>query len=278
MEKELIPISQMAAIHGISRQTLILYDKKGLFHPQYVSETGYRYYSAYQIPYLREICFLRQLGMSLDKISDYMHHRCTDSIIQELKTLDLELARQIEELQKKRTFIHQRLQVYDHLENKLKKVDCPCIEWFPERKVIFAPFEKDAADKASLHLTLMRAWNVLKEKQMVPSKGFGALFRYESIRKGTPLHKAGSIVQIPFPEQMPPEKLYTISSGEYAVMYKYGMPYDTAPLFKLLDWVKEHGYEVNGDIIDLCLLDTTFYDEQHSEDFCRLEIPIRPAQ
>ena len=53
--KELVKISQMAALNGISRQTLILYDKNGLLKPAYVSELGYRYYSIGQIPQLRLI-------------------------------------------------------------------------------------------------------------------------------------------------------------------------------------------------------------------------------
>lgn len=278
MDKSFIPISQMAAMHGISRQTLILYDKKGLFHPEYVSETGYRYYSVYQIPYLREICFLKNLGMSLDTISKHMHHRNTDSICEELKNLDQELEQKIADLQQKRIYIQQRLQVYERMGVKLKNLNRPYIEWFPERKVIFAPFKEEEMDKKALHLTLMRAWNALREEQMIPSKGFGALLRYNSIQPGKPLVPAGSIVQIPFPERMPPEKLYTLPSGEYVTMYKYGMPYDAEPLEQLLDWIHENGYEVNGDIVDLCLLDTTFYDERQSVDFCRLEIPIRTAE
>lgn len=278
MEKGLIPISQMAAIHGISRQTLILYDKKGLFHPKYVSDTGYRYYSVYQIPYLREICFLKNLGMSLDKISEHMHHRNTDSICQELAGLDRELELKIAALQEKRTYIQQRLQIYEKLDVQQKNLNHPYIQWFPERKFTFAPFDEGEMDKAQLHLTLMRAWNTLKEEQMMPSKGFGALLRYSSILDGKPLYQAGSIIQIPFPEQMPQEKLLTIPAGEYASMYKFGMPYDMEPLEYLLDWIRDNGYEVAGDIIDLCLLDTTFYDERHSVDFCRLEIPIKSME
>ena len=59
----------MAQIHDISRQTLIYYDKIDLFKPEIIDDkNGYRYYSTLQIPQLREICFLRSIGMPLDDI------------------------------------------------------------------------------------------------------------------------------------------------------------------------------------------------------------------
>ena len=64
-----LSISEMAQIHDISRQTLIYYDKIDLFKPEIIDDkNGYRYYSTLQIPQLREICFLRSIGMPLDDI------------------------------------------------------------------------------------------------------------------------------------------------------------------------------------------------------------------
>lgn len=57
-----ISISEMAKLHGITRQTLIHYDSIDLFKPAKVDTNGYRYYCKHQIPYLREICFLKSRG------------------------------------------------------------------------------------------------------------------------------------------------------------------------------------------------------------------------
>lgn len=35
-------------------------------------------------------------------------------------------------------------------------------------------------------------------------------------------------------------------------------PYDTEHLEKLMQWLAKNNYELAGDIIDVCLLDTTF--------------------
>ncbi len=71
----LISISQMAKIHNISRQTLIYYDQMGIFKPAYIDEKGYRFYSEIQIPFLREICFLKSIGVKLKETEEYFDER-----------------------------------------------------------------------------------------------------------------------------------------------------------------------------------------------------------
>lgn len=69
-----------------------------------------------------------------------------------------------------------------------------------------------------------------------------------------------------------------LPAGEYACLYKYGMPYETQYIEQLVSWINEHDYEICGGAIDTCLLDTTLYQENQDVDFCLLEIPVRPKQ
>lgn len=57
-------------------------------------------------------------------------------------------------------------------------------------------------------------------------------------------------------------------------MYKYGMPYDTEHIEKLMQWLVQNGYKLIGDIVDVCLLDTTFYKKEIGVDFCMLQAPV----
>ena len=62
-------ISQFARLAGISAKQLRAYDALGLFRPAWVDQwSAYRYYSPAQLPELRRILALRQLGMGLDEI------------------------------------------------------------------------------------------------------------------------------------------------------------------------------------------------------------------
>lgn len=273
-ERDLIKISKMASMHGISRQALILYDKNGLLKPAYISETGYRYYSVYQIPYLREICFLKGVGIPLARIGDYLQHRSInamqDLLDEREQVIDVEIAR----LELQRKYLRQRKEIVSHVSTKSKNVNHPSVEWLPERKVVFAPYPSEDMDSSKLHLTLMKAWDQLIDHGMLPSSGFGSLVRLGAVRGEHPLEGAGSIIILPFSDEIDDDDLITLPAGEYAVMYKYAMPYHTDPVCHLLDWMAENGYEPVGDVVDLCLLDAIFYDEKHEEDFCRLEVRV----
>ena len=62
-------IGQCARIANVSTKTLRHYDAIGLFSPAAVgSDNQYRYYSREQIPLLRRIVFLRDLGLGLEVI------------------------------------------------------------------------------------------------------------------------------------------------------------------------------------------------------------------
>ena len=65
------PIGAFARLAGISAKQLRAYDALGLFRPVWVDpSSGYRYYSPAQLPELRRILALRQLGMGLDEIGE----------------------------------------------------------------------------------------------------------------------------------------------------------------------------------------------------------------
>jgi DNA-binding transcriptional MerR regulator/effector-binding domain-containing protein len=62
-------IGEFSKIAQVSMRMLRHYDAIGLFHPERVDATsGYRYYSARQLPAINRIVALRMLGMSLDEI------------------------------------------------------------------------------------------------------------------------------------------------------------------------------------------------------------------
>ena len=60
---------EFSKIAQVSKRQLHFYDEIGLFKPHHIDpETGYRYYSAAQLPELNKILALKELGLSLDQI------------------------------------------------------------------------------------------------------------------------------------------------------------------------------------------------------------------
>lgn len=271
MERELIPISEMAKSHHLTRQTLIYYDHIDLLKPAHINEHGYRYYSIYQIPFLREICLLKKLGIKLEDIKKNMENRNPNSVIELLEKQKKGIDEQICELNKIRMHVQQRINFYED-SHEHHPLNTPIIKQFPERKLLFIPFSSSPS-KDVLHLTLMKAWNILFDYDTVPSNGFGVLIRNSQFDTEDVYKDSGIFVLLPQLQFEIPNTT-VIPSGSFVCMYKYSLPYNEKDLRFLINWIHAHDYEITGDALDICLLDTTFYTPEHDVDFCCLQIPI----
>lgn len=74
MDNFYVSPTEFASISGVSRQTLIFYEKKGIFLPAYKNEKGYRFYLMSQLDIIATIQSLQKIGLSLEEIKDYIEH------------------------------------------------------------------------------------------------------------------------------------------------------------------------------------------------------------
>src|SRR5215510_3300417 len=62
-------VGEFSTLAQVSKRLLRYYDEIGLLKPSHSDKfTGYRYYSAEQLPSLNRILALKELGLSLDQI------------------------------------------------------------------------------------------------------------------------------------------------------------------------------------------------------------------
>ena len=281
----LISISSMAKLHCLSRQTLIHYDHIGLFKPVEVDEKGYRYYSRSQIPFLRKIVFLKSLGLSLETIKEQLSHTNPKEILTFFIDYKSKINQQIAELNHIREALNQQISILnDAVDGYEMKLAEPFIKYYPERKAIYQEFP-DNVTKEKLHLTLMNLWRQLESLQIRPSAGFGTILTpcfvntfMDASRGVVSISniklKGGSCIFVP-PNIENLDNLITIPAGEYVCFYKSGMPYDMKYAQYLLQWMQKNGYELTGNIIDVCLIDTTYYQQNRTEDYCLLQVPFK---
>lgn len=88
--------SDLAQLYNISKQTLIFYDKKDLFKPDYVDSNGYRMYSLKQFFILGIILDLKTMGFHLNDIKIFLEHRTPDNTLSLLNKQLHRLTKQIE--------------------------------------------------------------------------------------------------------------------------------------------------------------------------------------
>ena len=70
MVRYVLTITELAKLKNITSETLRHYDRIDLLKPNYVSESGHRYYSIRQYEKLGTILELKKIGMSLKEIKN----------------------------------------------------------------------------------------------------------------------------------------------------------------------------------------------------------------
>ena len=267
----------MANIFGVSRQTLIYYDKIGLFGPAEVNEKGYRFYSPTQIPLMRLICMLRDLGVDLDEITRLTSSYDVAEMARKLQERVSELDDQIAELEKERNSVQERLSFYSDVSYWKARQGVPTLKAFPDRYVIVEPFPGDVTiDRSVLHPTLMRAVARLRETMGArPMRGWGTMLQRSYFHSDNPILGAGPFAVVP--EGVEPEKLgqaQRLPEGIYLCISRWGMPYDPKGIREAVSYLDAHNLTPMGNAYDFCYMDATSYNEEHQEDFCCIQIPV----
>lgn len=273
-------IGQLASIYNISGKTLRYYDELGLLRPKYVDEsTGYRYYTADQIPVLNEIFLLKEMGLSLKEITYLMkeegdkNHTLLKSVL-ELK--QLELSRQIWELTEKRETI-------ELLKKKLDKNGEIDLSSF---QVGIKSIEKMqvASLKASIstYSAQEALWSELldylgKCKAKVGNERYTVY--YDSVYKGDEIQvEIFKRVLAPFPESETikckvqeecREAAYLLHTGEHeSVIDSYEA---------IFTWIEENNYEIIGNIREEFHMDDYMTDNP-KEFVTEIQIPVRKKE
>jgi DNA-binding transcriptional MerR regulator len=107
----MLKIGQFSRFSQVTTKTLRYYDQIGLLKPAEVDRfTGYRYYSASQLPRLHRILALKDLGLSLEQIGDLLEGDLSpDQIRGILRMRQSEIQQQMAEEQAQLARVEQRL-------------------------------------------------------------------------------------------------------------------------------------------------------------------------
>lgn len=120
----MIKIGEFSKLVQVPVPTLRYYDQLGLLKPIEVDPfTGYRYYSASQLPRLNRILALRGLGFSLEQIKDVLDEGLTvEQMRGMLRLRHAQISQQLEEMQSQLVEVEVRLQQIER-EEKLSTYD-----------------------------------------------------------------------------------------------------------------------------------------------------------
>lgn len=113
---------ELAKLCGVTVRTVQYYDGRGILIPSDLSEGGRRLYSENDLRRLRIICFLRELGLSINTIGQLLEEDASEDVLELLLEQQTQVLREeIEDRQNK-------LDRLEQLRRMLKNVANPDIE------------------------------------------------------------------------------------------------------------------------------------------------------
>lgn len=252
----LLSVSKFAEICNITAETLRYYDREGLLTPDYIDpQTLYRYYSVERYRCVKVICELRKQNFSISQIKDLFDNDDKDfakEILENnLETIDM----QIQQLQNIQESLKLKLR-YLNGENLLDKCNIIDEKIFNDRYSLVKKSNKKISNYNELFYTLSAIEKKLSQTELFPVRIFSNTCYMAIIKKNLQLISCGDspmkiAVQISNNYDIIPEGFYLhkSKSGKYVCMIcKCRIFNREEPIKKMLNYIAEKGYKINGDI------------------------------
>lgn len=99
---------EFAKLMGVSKHTLFHYDDIKLFCPAMITEQKYRYYSFHQMETFNTILLLRESGMSLEEIRNFLTNKSPETLIDLFSQREAEIDREIAKLNAMKQWVSQK--------------------------------------------------------------------------------------------------------------------------------------------------------------------------
>jgi effector-binding domain-containing protein len=269
-------IGDFSRLSFVTVKALHHYDDIGLLKPVRVDRfTGYRYYSADQLPRLNYIIALKQLGLSLEEIATLVNENLTPSQIREIFLLKkAELRQKVSEEQR-------RLEQVEKLLMQIEKEGK-----MPDYQVVIKNIKPQLI--ASIR-TILPNYGTLGQL-------YGELFGYLSsqgitIPAGPTLYichdqefKESDVdveAGVPIAKAIPGSgriKVHELSEMEEAACTVYKGPYENIgeAYSAIMKWIEDNGYQITGPDRELYLVSPA--DTQNPAEYVtEIQFPVKKA-
>ncbi|MCI8538747.1 MAG: MerR family transcriptional regulator [Oscillospiraceae bacterium] len=276
MKEELLSITELAKLRRVTSETLRHYDRIGLLKPVYVNpETNYRYYSIRQYERLGTIKELRQLGMSIEEITEYFNGRNVKKSVEILTRHHHLLQEEIRQKMLLSKILSRKLHFLSELEEQPVS-DVVFESCFPKRYMITFG-EPAGGPREHAYAFTKLEWYLDETAPILASDRVGVyaderlLERSDEYIPSVPmLFVEDSDIQSEYKHEIP--------AGQYLCMYyQNGGLEEYSPSFELIkDYLRVHNYAVNGKIFQFYKIDVTLTSDPR-ETLMEIQVPVRRA-
>ena len=251
--KEFFSIGEISKLFDINKKTLRYYDEIGLFKPSFVNkDNNYRYYTLDQFQYLETIKYLKELGLSLDKIKYNLTNLNSEDVINSLEEQNNIIDAKISELQLIKQKINKKIiQIKDSTRNDLletiREVD------FNERQAV--RLRHSIKTGYDIEFSLRKLIKMSDNKIFLTYGLVGvSISRDDLIDRKYDEYKS---IFIMIEEEKYDKSLIKIfPKGTYVCIRFKGVHKDAPPYYeKLINYINKQGYEIIDDCLEMELTD-----------------------
>ena len=263
-------IGEISRLYKISTDILRYYDKIGLMSPDFIGENGYRYYSKKQIWKLNNIRNLRNIGVGLEDIKEFLDERNINSA-NDIIEFQLE---KVEDKIKKLTGLKEELT--SKLENieffkTFKDFNKPVLKFIPKRKFLRSKGNFRQDWEIDFELKILNEKTEYDNDFILTNNEIGATLSKENFLKGEYLTFSESFIINDVKGEIIPEGYFLtiVFKGKYDESYKY---YNI-----LKKYIEENNLIVTGDIHEIYHIEIHI-TENEDEFITEIQIPVAEQQ
>lgn len=272
----LFSIGEVSKYQNISKQTLIFYDKIGLFRPAYVDpDNGYRYYSAGQIDYLDTILIMKKIGFSLSEIKEHMQHYTIDSSLVAFKNQLSVIDEQIRQLHLIRSRVQHRCEQMEHAKSHREKENLVLMEEMDVPYILIHDV-KEPYTLTEISIATKQCFADAFQKNLPVFLQCGVIVPLTQIRNGH--YTAAAKVFLPIEKNDEANNIQQLPAGTCVSIYHVGDYLSIGRSYqKLLDYCETHSLEIISDSYEFCINDyLTSRDEE--EYITKIMFYVRPLE
>ena len=252
--ENLFSIGELSKYQKISKETLIFYDKIGLFRPAYVDpQNGYRYYSAGQIDYLDTILIMKKIGFSLKEIKEHMQHYNIDSSLIALRNQVAVIERQIQELILIRNRVLHRCGQMEEAKRYRETDHVITIENKDVQYILFREVQEPYTLK-EISIATKQCFADSFQEQLPIFFQSGVIVPFRNIKEGR--FTEASMAFLPIEKTEKVKNIRELPAGTCACAYHVGDYLSIGRSYrKLLDYCSTHGWKIISDSYEFCIND-----------------------
>ena len=252
--KNMFSIGELAKYQNISKQTLIFYDKIGLFRPAYVDPNNkYRYYTANQLDYLDTILIMKEMGFSLAEIQEHMKSYNIDTSLITLRKQLTVLDEQINHLQLVRNRLAHRCAQMENVKEVRDRNQEVSIKEVRQNFLLYAEVDSPRSF-SEISIATKKCFSQALKDSLPIFFQTGVIVPYQHILEGR--YTEASMAFLPIENTNKAPNIITLPQGQAASIYHYGTYQSMEYSYKkLLNYCKEHKLEIISDSYEFFIND-----------------------